>query len=403
MDKQPVGQLPDLTQSNNDDEIMVITNSEYNQLKKEKISDFITDLQSTNTNNSLTTGSDGKLFVSKTINASDVDGVLSLDNIPQLSTNKLPETGISADNYSYPSSITVNDRGQVVSITEGSAAEAGAYLDQSQITNCILEIPQKIKIEHDPVTATLTLKAGSILIVPYGLEDLSTTITVGSTFIHENFIVSDTRYNAGKFFVWVEVQNDISSNVASPGIFIRPVVVHINNNSLIAKLNTSSAATGLSSGTGVVYRTDLNYVKDYNSGIEAAHVLTFPFAEVKSDEEYIYRYIANVFQGIGHIGNVSWCDKDIKVLFGNGRDKDGNFINIEHTKNQISLTPLTSSYLNKPYYLSITPDTSEEDGNLFQASLDSYIVSETQPTVSDSTSVQRWYNPSENKFYIFTQ
>ena len=74
MDKQPVGQLPDLTQSNNDDKIMVITNDEYNQLKKEKISDFITDLQSTNTNNSLTTGSDGKLFVSKTINASDVDG-----------------------------------------------------------------------------------------------------------------------------------------------------------------------------------------------------------------------------------------------------------------------------------------------------------------------------------------
>ena len=142
MDKQPVGQLPDLTQSNNDDEIMVITNDEYNQLKKEKISDFITDLQSTNANNSLTTGSDGKLFVSKTINASDVDGVLSLDNIPQLSTNKLPETGISADNYSYPSSITVNDRGQVVSIVEGSAAEAGAYLDQSQLSNCILSLTE---------------------------------------------------------------------------------------------------------------------------------------------------------------------------------------------------------------------------------------------------------------------
>ena len=142
MEKQPVGQLPDLTQSNNDDEIMVITNSEYNQLKKEKISDFITDLQSTNANNSLTTGSDGKLFVSKTINASDVDGVLSLDNIPQLTTNKLPETGISADNYSYPSSITVNDRGQVVSITEGSAAEAGAYLDQSQLSNCILSLTE---------------------------------------------------------------------------------------------------------------------------------------------------------------------------------------------------------------------------------------------------------------------
>ena len=165
MDKQPVGQLPDLTQSNNDDEIMVITNSEYNQLKKEKISDFITDLQSTNTNNSLTTGSDGKLFVSKTINASDVDGVLSLDNIPQLSTNKLPETGISADNYSYPSSITVNDRGQVVSIVEGSAAEAGAYLDQSQITNCILEAPNGVATYSG---STITVKQGLKFLIPNG-------------------------------------------------------------------------------------------------------------------------------------------------------------------------------------------------------------------------------------------
>ena len=165
MDKQPVGQLPDLTQSNNDDEIMVITNDEYNQLKKEKISDFITDLQSTNTNNSLTTGSDGKLFVSKTINASDVDGVLSLDNIPQLSTNKLPETGISADNYSYPSSITVNDRGQVVSIVEGSAAEAGAYLDQSQITNCILEAPNGVATFSGN---TITVKQGLKVLIPNG-------------------------------------------------------------------------------------------------------------------------------------------------------------------------------------------------------------------------------------------
>ena len=165
MDKQPVGQLPDLTQSNNDDEIMVITNDEYNQLKKEKISDFITDLQSTNTNNSLTTGSDGKLFVSKTINASDVDGVLSLDNIPQLSTNKLPETGISADNYSYPSSITVNDRGQVVSIVEGSAAEAGAYLDQSQITNCILEAPNGVATYSG---STITVKQGLKFLIPNG-------------------------------------------------------------------------------------------------------------------------------------------------------------------------------------------------------------------------------------------
>ena len=195
MDKQPVGQLPDLTQSNNDDEIMVITNSEYNQLKKEKISDFITDLQSTNTNNSLTTGSDGKLFVSKTINASDVDGVLSLDNIPQLSTNKLPETGISADNYSYPSSITVNDRGQVVSITEGSAAEAGAYLDQSQITNCILEAPNGVATFSG---SNITLKQGLKMLYPNG-RNIDKTLKNGELTLDSDSIIDLSSYSGQTF------------------------------------------------------------------------------------------------------------------------------------------------------------------------------------------------------------
>ena len=195
MDKQPVGQLPDLTQSNNDDEIMVITNDEYNQLKKEKISDFITDLQSTNTNNSLTTGSDGKLFVSKTINASDVDGVLSLDNIPQLSTNKLPETGISADNYSYPSSITVNDRGQVVSITEGSAAEAGAYLDQSQITNCILEAPNGVATYSG---SNITLKQGLKMLYPNG-RNIDKTLKNGELTLDSDTILDLSSYSGQTF------------------------------------------------------------------------------------------------------------------------------------------------------------------------------------------------------------
>ena len=191
MDKQPVGQLPDLTQSNNDDEIMVITDSEHNQLKKEKISDFITDLTSTDANNSLVKGDDGKLFVSKTINASDVDGVLSLDNIPQLSTNKLPETGISADNYSYPSSITVNDRGQVVSIVEGSAAEAGAYLDQSQITNCILEAPNGVATFSGD---TITIKQGLKVLIPNGRNEDKTLKNIEYT-VPEDKTINYTEGN----------------------------------------------------------------------------------------------------------------------------------------------------------------------------------------------------------------
>ena len=151
MDKLPVGQLPDLQQSNNDDEIMVITNSEYNQLKKEKISDFITDLTSTNENNALTKGTDGKMFVTDFGNASNItEGTLPTsvlpeiplekipdipkDKLPSIETSDLPVSGVSADTYAYPSSVTVNAQGQVTAIEEGSPSGANANTDLSNIT-----------------------------------------------------------------------------------------------------------------------------------------------------------------------------------------------------------------------------------------------------------------------------
>lgn len=123
MDKQPVGQLPDLTQSNNDDEIMVITNSEYNQLKKEKISDFITDLTSTDENNAIVKGTDGKLFTKDFGNASNItEGTLPVSVLPDIPKDLLPESGVTAGTYITPTNLQVNSKGQITSISEGAAS-----------------------------------------------------------------------------------------------------------------------------------------------------------------------------------------------------------------------------------------------------------------------------------------
>ena len=149
MDKLPVGQLPDLLSSNNDDEIMVITNSEYNQLKKEKISDLITDFTSTNENNALTKGTDGKMFVTDFGNASNItEGTLPVsvlpdipkDLLPAIETSDLPVSGVTADTYAYPSSVTVNAQGQVTAIEEGSPSGANANTDLSNITDAGKEV-----------------------------------------------------------------------------------------------------------------------------------------------------------------------------------------------------------------------------------------------------------------------
>ena len=191
MDKQPVGQLPDLTQSNNDDEIMVITNSEYNQLKKEKISDLITDFTSTNENNALTKGTDGKMFVTDFGNASNItEGTLPVsvlpdipkDLLPAIETSDLPVSGVSADTYAYPSSVTVNAQGQVTAIEEGTPSGANAdtdlsnltaegekhFLNKTQITNCILSAPNGVATYSGD---TITIKQGLKVLIPNGRNE----------------------------------------------------------------------------------------------------------------------------------------------------------------------------------------------------------------------------------------
>ncbi len=133
MDKQLVGQLPDITQSSNDDEIMIITDIETNQLRKEKISDFITDLISVDANNGLNKGNDGKMFVVDAANADNItSGTLPVD--------RLPNSGVSAGSYPYPVNLQVNDKGQIVSVQAGEPGANNANTDLSNITEAGKEI-----------------------------------------------------------------------------------------------------------------------------------------------------------------------------------------------------------------------------------------------------------------------
>lgn len=136
MDKQPVGQLPDLASSSVNDEIMIITDAERSTLQKEKISDFITDLTSSDNNNSLVKGTDGKLYVSQSIEASDIEGILDISNIPDIPLTKLPDTGVSAGTYQNPRNLRVNSKGLVISVDNMSQGEISDITPF--ITNCIL-------------------------------------------------------------------------------------------------------------------------------------------------------------------------------------------------------------------------------------------------------------------------
>ena len=199
MDKQPVGQLPDLTQSNNDDEIMVITNDEYNQLKKEKISDFITDLTSTDENNAIVKGTDGKLFTKDFGNASNItEGTLPVsvlpdipkDKLPEIETDDLPDSGITAGTYTYPTDIVVNSKGQVTSITEGQVGANNANQDLSNLGPLGLDkINQSKALETGAVSSDADVYA-DIQKYAHSTFDLSKFEVVGSPTITDDGIAS---------------------------------------------------------------------------------------------------------------------------------------------------------------------------------------------------------------------
>ena len=227
MDKQPVGQLPDLTQSNNDDEIMVITDSEHNQLKKEKISDLITDFTSTNENNALTKGTDGKMFVTDFGNASNItEGTLPVsvlpdipkDLLPAIETTDLPASGVAANTYTYPSSVTVNAQGQVTAIEEGTPSGANAntdlsniteagkeviretagsdyHLTQNQITNCILSAPNGVATFSG---SNITLKQGLTMLYPNG-RNADGTLKNGELTLDSDTILDLSSYSGLTF------------------------------------------------------------------------------------------------------------------------------------------------------------------------------------------------------------
>ena len=217
------------------------------------------------------------------------------------------------------------------------------FLNKNQIANCLLEVPRRIKYELNG--GTFTIKAGSVVIVPYGVEDLTAQYPKGTTFLNDNFKVYDTQFADGKFFVWAELVGDItnSGTSSSPGT-VRPYMIDITTNNFVIYANTSSGTTRYDgTGNNANYRTDLNIVEITKSGVFSSAVASFPFAKCLDDGSYLAGSVDQVFNGIGYIGSTVWVDKGVKGLIPNGRNEDGTLKNIEFTTTDLKLRTFTNT------------------------------------------------------------
>ena len=204
---------------------------------------------------------------------------------------------------------------------------------ESYLTNCILEIPQNIKYTLED--GTLTIKAGTIITVPYGTTDQSTTYPVGATFLNNNFKVVKTYFNNNKFFVQAEVQADIvSGGGGEPDGSGRTAIINLTSNAAedyLTDRQVSGDNPTVTQNYSGVYNTTTNRVgkNPNNLTIDYTNVRSFPLLQLIETETEKYGNVKQVFNGMGYIGAAVFVLPGLKWIAPNGKNADGSNNNIE--------------------------------------------------------------------------
>ena len=189
------------------------------------------------------------------------------------------------------------------------------FLNKSQITNCLLEVPQRIKLELND--GVLTLKAGSQVIVPNGFEADGTTPK----------------------FDYVDVESDMSVTPTSEWATGKHIICYNRTDNAFLFRIAHASGTSPSGDYTIYYNTATNVVRDTNI-TDKELSLPIGFATVGN---LAFTSIDQVFNGMGYIGSTVWVDKGVKGLIPNGRNEDGSLKNIEWENDRVLTYTFASS------------------------------------------------------------
>lgn len=209
-------------------------------------------------------------------------------------------------------------------------------LKTNQITNCITEIPQRIKLEL--ADGVLTLKAGSIVTVPNGFEADGTTPK----------------------FDYVTIESDLSISTWGTGI-TNTCVLGFRKDGQTPNFITLlpncifSGSTKPTPNVGdywLWYDTVSNKIKytSDNGATWTSEYCAFSIARTQVTSS-VFTSIDQTFNGIGYIGSTIWMDKGVKGLIPNGRNEDGTLKNIEitidrlWTRNTAGITDTSTAFI----------------------------------------------------------
>ena len=193
----------------------------------------------------------------------------------------------------------------------------------NNVTNCITEIPQDIKLELKD--GSLTLKAGSKVYIPNGFEEDGTT----------------------KKFDIITIASDITKTRA----FDRQEVWFISNNGNTFNMweytfSGENAPTIPSGNYAIWYDTANNLVKyTTDAGTTWGSGFSLPVCLATSDSTQVVT-LDQVFNGFGYIGSTVYALPGVKGLIPNGRNADGSLKNIEFTTSKVLTYSRGSAFTN---------------------------------------------------------
>lgn len=201
------------------------------------------------------------------------------------------------------------DTSGIINISLENQEKIDKAISEENITNCITEIPQDIKLEL--VEGAVVLKAGS----------------------------KGYRPNGAGVFNQISARADISRTTSTDGVYM---VVSWGLTSL-ELVNINSFFSGATQPVNppknsVWYDTTNNVIKEtYDNGATWSGTLLFPLGIVTASNGKVSS-IDQVFNGFGYIGGTAFALPGVKALAPNGRNADGTLKNRTITISAVSTT-----------------------------------------------------------------
>ena len=249
-------------------------------------------------------------------------------------------------------------------ITDDSTGIDTIQYPKNDATNCLLEVPQDIKVEINS-NHQVVLKAGSVVYIPDGFESDGVT---------RKFI---------KYTVTEDIVKQDTASLNKP----MDLFFQSSNSYILAGVSDSGTSTVISSKT--YYRLNENHIYYRNDSIA---LQSFPFCRVKYVNGNAIK-IEKIYNGFGVVGSTLFALPGVKGLIPDGLDNNGTLKNYMFNINSIKLiTTLGGSNFDLTFFVN-------ENNELDWVNSNYYKEGGERNKIFDVFNNAIWYDTDTNYMY----